>query len=78
MSYLGTDPRSQLEAEISAYKDRAEEWLRRIEQEIEKTFASRQLQQGTTPTRLGTSGLDGGIADCDPTVRLTRSGYSTD
>jgi hypothetical protein len=38
----------KLETEILAYKDRAEraeEWLRRIEQEIEKAFASRQPQQ---------------------------------
>jgi predicted nucleic acid-binding Zn-ribbon protein len=38
----------KLETEILAYKDRAEraeEWLRRIEQEIEKAFASRPPQQ---------------------------------
>ena len=45
---VAEDKIAKLEAEIWAYKDRAEraeEWLRRIEQEIEKTFASHQPQQ---------------------------------
>ena len=44
---VAEDKVAKLEAEIWAYKERAEraeEWLRRIEQEIEKTFAARQPQ----------------------------------
>jgi hypothetical protein len=42
------DKVAKIEREIWSYKERAEraeEWLRRISQEIEKTFPSRQLQQ---------------------------------
>ena len=45
---VAEDKIAKLEAEIWTYKDRAEraeEWLRRISLEIDKTFASREPQQ---------------------------------
>jgi uncharacterized coiled-coil protein SlyX len=45
---VAEDKIAKLEAEIWSYKDRAEraeEWLRRITLEIEKSFPSRRQQQ---------------------------------
>jgi hypothetical protein len=45
---VAEDKIAKLEAEIWSYKERAEraeEWLRRISQEIEKSFPSRRPQQ---------------------------------
>jgi hypothetical protein len=51
---VAEDKIAKLEAEIWSYKDRAEraeEWLRRIQQEIEKAFPSRRQQQPEEPRR---------------------------
>ena len=57
---MAEDKIVQLEAEISAYKhraERAETWLRRIEQEIEKTFVSRQTEQAGAGSVSGNAAL---------------------
>ena len=49
---VAEDKIAKLEAEIWTYKDRAEraeEWLRRITQEIEKSFPLRRQQQPEAP-----------------------------
>jgi hypothetical protein len=49
---VAEDKVGKLETEIWTYKERAEraeEWLRRISQEIEKTFPSRRPQQQQQP-----------------------------